>query len=208
MSLIHPVFLFLLPVSLFCHVFFLGPGDGSSSSSELLSFSPRSPPKSCSVNLPLFPSPAVYGSVGGLSSSRNITLCGGASHQGDNFKQCFSLNMDRKAWLEFPPLLEPRAFSSSNQGIAPGSLLVVGGRSGQVTLNTTEIWKPRAGKWQFGPTFPYPVEQHCSVKINSSHLLITGGLGSVEPIKRYKKKSTLSDYSFNPKGTLLLCFLI
>ena len=208
MSLICPVFLILLPVSLFCHVFFLGPGDGSSSSSDLLSFSPRSPPKSCSVNLPLFPSPAVYGSVGGLSSSRNITLCGGASHQGDNFKQCFSLNMDRKAWLEFPPFLEPRAFSSSNQGIAPGSLSVVGGRSGQVTLNTTEIWKPKTGKWQFGPTFPYPVEQHCSVKINSSHLLITGGLGSVEPIKRYKKKSTLTDYSFNPKGTLLLCFLI
>ena len=208
MSLIHPVFLFLLPVSLFCHVFFLGPGDGSSSSSELLSFSSRSPPKSCSVNLPPFPSPAVYGSVGGLSTSRNITLCGGASHQGEDFKQCISLNMDRKAWLEFPPLLEARAFSSSNQGIALGSLVVVGGRSGQVTLNTTEIWKPKTGKWQFGPTLPYPVEQHCSVKINSSHLLITGGLGSVEPIKRYKEKSTLSDYSFNPKGTLLLCFLI
>ena len=183
----HSVFFILLPAPCFCHLFFLGPGDGSSSSSELISLSAESPPQSCSLELPPFPSSAVYGLVGGLTSSKNITLCGGASHDGTNFKECFTTALDRRrGWSRFPSLLESRAFSSCNPGLAPGSLMILGGRSGQATLETSEVWQPSTGKWESGPNLPRPVEQHCTVKINSTHLLITGGLGSIEPIHRYK----------------------
>ena len=182
---VHSVFLILLPVPCFCRFFFLGPGDGSLSSSEILSLSADSPPQSCSVELPPFQSSAVYGLVGGLTSSKNITLCGGASHDGTNFKQCFTIDLDRRRWSRFPSLLESRTFSSCNPGLTPGSLLILGGRSGQATLDTSEVWQPTARKWESGPNLPHPVEQHCTVKINSTHLLITGGLGSIEPIHRY-----------------------
>ena len=183
---VHFVFWILLPVPCFGHFFFLGPGDGSSSSSELLSLSAKSPPQSCSVELPSFPSSAVYGLVGGLTSSKNITLCGGASHDGTTFKECFTTDLDRRGWSQYPSLLESRAFSSCNPGLTPGSLVILGGRSGQATLDTSEVWQPSSRKWESGPNLPRPVEQHCTVKINSTHLLITGGLGSTEPIHRYK----------------------
>ena len=185
MSPIHPVFFILLPVPCFCRFFFLGPGDGSSSSSEFLSLSAESPPQSCSIELPPIPSLAVYGLVGGLTSAKNITLCGGATHDGSDFKQCFTIDMDRGAWSRFPSLLESRTFSSSSSGLTPGSLMILGGRSGQATLDTSEVWQPTTSKWESGPNLPHPIEQHCTVKINSTHLLVTGGLGSLEPIHRY-----------------------
>ena len=147
---------------------------------------PTPTPQSCSVELPHFPSSAVYGLVGGLTSSKNITLCGGASHDGTTFKECFTTDLDRRGWSQYPSLLESRAFSSCNPGLTPGSLVILGGRSGQATLDTSEVWQPSSRKWESGPNLPRPVEQHCTVKINSTHLLITGGLGSIEPIHRYK----------------------
>ena len=153
------VFFALLPVpSCFCTFFFLGPGDGSSSSSELLSLSSDSPPQSCKVELPPFPSPAVYGLVGGFYSDKNITLCGGASHDNTDFKECFTIALDRGGgWSQVASLPEPRAFSSCNPGLAPGSLIILGGRSGMATLDSSKVWQPNTRKWECGPILPHPI---------------------------------------------------
>ena len=65
-------------------------------------------------------------------------------------------------------------------------MLVVGGRTvGDVTLDTTEILRLPSRRWDRGPALPYPVEQHCTVRLNNSHILVTGGIGGLEPILRY-----------------------
>ena len=39
--------------------------------------------------------------------------------------------------------------------------------------------------WSLGPSLPWPLEQHCTVRLNSTHILITGGLLSLVPIVRF-----------------------
>ena len=63
-------------------------------------------------------------------------------------------------------------------------LVVVGGRTGGVTTtDTTQIFNGKY--WTFGPSLPVSLEQHCAVPLNSSHLMISGGLKNVVPIIRF-----------------------
>ena len=39
--------------------------------------------------------------------------------------------------------------------------------------------------WSLGPSLAQPLEQHCTVRLNSTHLMITGGLLSLLPIIRF-----------------------
>ena len=39
--------------------------------------------------------------------------------------------------------------------------------------------------WSLGPSLAQPLEQHCTVRLNSTHLMITGGLLSLVPIVRF-----------------------
>ena len=39
--------------------------------------------------------------------------------------------------------------------------------------------------WILGPSLTQPLEQHCTVRLNSTHLMITGGLLSLLPIIRF-----------------------
>ena len=54
---------------------------------------------------------------------------------------------------------------------------------GLSTTGTTQIFDGKA--WSLGPSLPQPLEQHCTVRLNSSHLMVTGGLLSLLPIIRF-----------------------
>ena len=80
-------------------------------------------------------------------------------------------------------------------------MMVLGGRGEDgATLSSTEVWSSEAGDWAPGPYLPWPLEQSCVVNINTSHLLITGGLTSLEPIQRLD-----SAYFFNIRYPWCVC---
>ena len=63
--------------------------------------------------------------------------------------------------------------------------MVLGGRGEDgATLSSTEVWSVEAGDWVSGPSLPWPLEQSCVVSLNTTHILIPGGLTSLEPIHR------------------------
>ena len=76
-----------------------------------------------------------------------------------------------------------RGVSFATGTVINNSLVVVGGRTGG--FSTTEKTQIFDGKsWRFGPSLPQPLEQHCTVKLNSTHLMMTGGLENIAPILR------------------------
>ena len=81
-------------------------------------------------------------------------------------------------------LLRKTSFGSGT--VVGDRLVVVGGRTGgTTTTNRTQIWDGKS--WTLGPDLPLTLEQHCTVRINSTHLMITGGLSSVAPINRFDR---------------------
>ena len=50
-------------------------------------------------------------------------------------------------------------------------------------MGTTQIFDGKT--WSLGPSIGQPLEQHCTVRLNSTHILITGGLLSLVPIIRF-----------------------
>ena len=50
-------------------------------------------------------------------------------------------------------------------------------------MGTTQIFDGKT--WSLGPSIGQPLEQHCTVRLNSTHLLVTGGLLSLSPIVRF-----------------------
>ena len=79
-------------------------------------------------------------------------------------------------------LLRRTSFASGS--VVGKSLVVVGGRTGgTTTTDRTQIFS--GNSWTFGPSLPLPLEQHCTVTLNSTHLLVTGGLSSLLPILRF-----------------------
>ena len=66
------------------------------------------------------------------------------------------------------------------------TMIIVGGRQeGETTLSSSEIWRNHDQRWVMGPQLPFTIEQHCSVSINNTHILLTGGLKNVAPIDRF-----------------------
>ena len=109
-------------ISSFCNLsccwksslYFLGPGDGSNSASESIVLVPGQDPVSCDKSVPPFPGPAVYG-ISGAEVSGSVTLCGGATHSGQYFGECYNYNKTTNLWLTSAPLRTPRAFGSATQ---------------------------------------------------------------------------------------------
>lgn len=80
-------------------------------------------------------------------------------------------------------------------------MMVLGGRDkAGATLSSTEVWSPEAGDWVRGPELPWPLEQSCVVSLNTSHVLIIGGLTSLKPIQRLD-----SAYFFNIRCLFNVC---
>ena len=102
-------------------------------------------------------------------------LCGFS----DQERGCFRYQILENNWvLEEYSLLENRSHASSvsydnNSWIITGGQTYTGGAP--VLLDSSEIL--RNHEFTQGPMLPIPLSGHCSVKLNGSHIFISGGYG-------------------------------
>ena len=131
--------------------------------------------KSCQ-NLPNFPS-SVRGVIGSLGSKNRPTICGGFN--GSFVKDCYAY--ENKLWSKTSPMESSRghaAVSLSPYQNKSQNFFVSGGFDGQKDLNTGEInsansWTPlKAG-------LPVTIRRHCMVLLNSTTVLLVGGIQQV-----------------------------
>ena len=66
------------------------------------------------------------------------------------------------------------------------TMMIFGGREeGETTLSSSEVRSNHDHRWMMGPQLPFPIEQHCSVSINKTHIITIGGIKNVAPIDRF-----------------------
>jgi len=161
---------------------FVGFGNGTSAQSEILEFPSSQSNTPCTATIPDYPLGQVWGTVGAVIQDK-IVLCGGAYWGGDVplfwSEECFFLeqNAEDKSlyWEKFPSMNRKRAWASSAV-LADGSWLVMmgQGQSGEMT-HTSEIYNISTQSWTTGPEFPLMQSGHCTVSLNTTHLLLVGG---------------------------------
>ena len=99
-----------------------------------------------------------------------------------HFKSEYSIEINIVILIKV--ILRGRAFATSV--MVNNTIMAIGGREeGETTLSSTEIWRGNDHGWVIGPQLPFPIEQHCSVSLNKTHIILVGGLKNVAPIDRF-----------------------
>ena len=101
-------------------------------------------------------------------------LCGGFPSNGT----CYTLSSEQ--WIKSSSMLERRDYGAASFRINSG-LWVTGGRNiieNIGTRRTTEIYNEDDNTWSQSVDLPIEVRNHCLVKINCSHVFMTGGFNS------------------------------
>jgi hypothetical protein len=136
----------------------------------------KNPSMTCK-NLPTFPK-NLYNSFGGLGHQDKPIVCGGHDGLYAFFNRCYSL--EGKKWrMSSSTLNTPRAWASVSPSPFPSkshSLFVTGGFSGSSDLKTAEALTERGWEMMSLPPLPVTIEDHCSVVVNATTLLVIGGL--------------------------------
>jgi hypothetical protein len=119
----------------------------------------------------------VTGAIGGLGYDDTPIICGGLNETTSYTNKYFSLN--ESEWISSPDKRSAKAFAavsvSPNQ-TSLSKLFVTGGQiSSSSFLNTTEALTPNG--WKTLPqSLPVNIHLHCSVFVNSTTLIIIGGI--------------------------------
>ena len=137
-----------------------------------------SPSTSCQdlANFPKF----ILGAVGGLLSKGNPIICGVNVDESDNFESICSFYEDG-VWNLFHNMttsrIGPAAASPVSYPNEAHSLFVTGGINAELdtSFNTGEVLTD-AGWQEFLPDLPAPVVDHCMVLVNSTTVMIIGGI--------------------------------
>ena len=146
---------------------------GTTDNTEVLDLA--SPITTCKT-LPNFPL-AVFGAFGGLGYEDNPIICGGLNASTSYNNKCYSFNVSE--WIPSPNMMSAKAYAavsvSPNQ-TSLSKLFVTGGQiSSSSFLNTTEALTPNG--WKTLPqSLPVNIHLHCSVFVNSTTLIIIGGI--------------------------------
>merc|ERR1712106_470739 len=149
-------------------VVFIGPGTGSDGLSEVLLL-PSLTPGACTP--PPFPHGEYDGYVGRLSPAGPL-LCGGY-HSHARQSSCYLLGRDESWVTSSSQMTVERSGAAAAQ--LGDSWWVTGGyyASGHLLSSTEEL---TGNTWHSSTPLPTPLDSHCMVKINSSHVFIAGGL--------------------------------
>jgi len=119
-----------------------------------------------------FPS-KVYAAIGGLAFNEYPMICGGDFNVNIN-SNCFTLNQSN--WSTAPSLAISIAYSSAVTSPFDNfsGLYVPGGRSG-IEIDKTQHFDGKV--WTINsPALPIPMWLHCTTKINSKTVILTGGI--------------------------------
>jgi hypothetical protein len=127
-------------------------------------------------NLPNFPQ-ELQGSFGGIGFHDQPIICGGTDSNWTFSNKCFSLEGNK--WTPSPSLNIARVWAAASPSPYPSKsqkLFVTGGtdetRDG---LNTTEVLTEQGWK-TLEQKLPALIEDHCSVLVNATTVLIIGGM--------------------------------
>jgi hypothetical protein len=153
----------------------------------------NSPPKVCSdlksfPFLPLRPK-------GGLDFQNNYFICGGRLNDTFYTNECrFHFN---NSWNVYPPMNEARYFPAITRFPNPGGPyqhVVTGGLTNfnsptfqsltSVEVLTADGWK------SIEPLLPVPLHAHCMVALNSTHVMVIGG---IQNLTNFAQKTFILD---------------
>ena len=115
-------------------------------------------------DLPDFPF-KIWGAVG-FNTVKGPVVCGGP---GEN--RCFLLK--RHQWMPFHNMTTVRCIASATEVNNDQTLIIGGFDENGNDLKTTELITS-SGSVE-GKDFPVTIWAHCTIKINSTHALVTGG---------------------------------
>ena len=136
---------------------------------------------------------SVHGAIGGLNPNRHPIICGGYSSDDYSFSSACSSYEDG-VWNSFPSMTTPRGFAAASPSpYSNDDLFVTGGRifNGDEGLNTSEVLSD--GSWQqISTPLPKTIFRHCMVLLNSTTVLVIGGIQD-----EYNSPNT---YFFNTKS--------
>jgi hypothetical protein len=145
---------------------------GTTKNTEIIDL--ESPTTTCK-NLPDFPS-AVIGGTGGLGFEDLPIICGGSDASTSNTKKCYSFN--ESEWISSPDMLSVKtnaAVSLSPNLTLARNLFVTGGQIPSSSLSLVEVLGPNG--WETLPqSLPVKIYFHCSVLVNSTTVMIIGGV--------------------------------
>jgi hypothetical protein len=131
----------------------------------------NSPTTTCK-NPPSFPK-EVYAAIGGLGFLRNPIICGGFQNTGLS-NSCYTL--ENNEWVPFASMNSVRIFAAAAQ-LKDGKLLVTGGGNGFEHVNNVEILTEDS--WESNlPNPPVAFVFHCMVTLNSTTVIVIGGIGN------------------------------
>ena len=121
-------------------------------------------------DLPDFPI-QVAGAVG-FNSAKGPTICGGRKSDKTITNECFTLNYDHQ-WESLTKMTTTRAYASVTQ-IDSDAVLIIGGYVEAWTdFRFTEIVSFSGS--EASEDLPFTIAYHCTLKINDTTALITGG---------------------------------
>jgi N-acetylneuraminic acid mutarotase len=145
---------------------------GATDSVEIIDL--ESPTTTCRI-LPDFPT-NVTGAIGGLGFQDNPIICGGLNASTSYTNKCYSFNVSE--WIPSPNMMSAKAYAAvsvSPNRTTSTKLFVTGGLNSSSFLNTIESLTPDG--WKTLPPFlPVNIHMHCSVFVNSTTLMVIGGI--------------------------------
>lgn len=150
-------------------ILLIGPGHGSNGASEVLNL-PSLTRANCSP--PTFPNGEYWGYVGTLTTDGPL-LCGGSVRRVFHL-ECHLL-ANSGEWVGMPPMQNARVWAAA---VTLGDAWwVTGGRTvldrNTKWLATTELWHNQS--WSSYTDLPAGSDGHCLVKLNTTHVFLTGG---------------------------------
>ena len=144
----------------------------------ILTLTNRSVSEACTIEVPEFPIPDVYGHSQTFIDGK-LVICGGTGPGGFHFEFCFELDYDKLEWLNFPPLPSPRSFATGLWIDNGTKWWLTGGSLGQFDqLNSTVYYDTWEGSWSVGPEIPSPRGGHCIVNLLDGTRLFFAGYTS------------------------------
>ena len=121
-------------------------------------------------DLPDFPI-KVAGAVG-FNSAKGPTICGGFKSDRSVTNECFTLNYDHQ-WESLTKMTTTRGRASVTQIDSDAFLIIGGGEIVWTELDSTEIVSFSGS--EASEDLPFTIAGHCTLKINATTALITGG---------------------------------
>merc|ERR1712062_510405 len=134
-------------------------GNGAGNKMELW------PGSKTQCDLPDFPI-IIVGAVG-FNTAKGLVICGSFEEN-----RCFLLKQHQ--WMPFSNMTTSRRFASATEVNNDQTLIIGGDDENYNGLKTTELISS-SGSVK-GKDFPTTIARHCTIKINETHALVTGGV--------------------------------